>query len=54
VVAKKSDPWFNHQTTFIFKTRIQYKRDQMFYVKSKQEQDTMNLQEKQLKQRHLI
>jgi len=30
VVAQKSDPWFNHQTTFIFKTRIQYKRDQIF------------------------
>jgi len=30
VVAQKPDPWFNHQTTFIFKTRIQYKRDQIF------------------------
>jgi len=37
VVAQKSDPWFNHQTTFIFKTRIQYKRDQIFQVKLKHE-----------------
>jgi len=30
VVAQKSDPQFNHQTIFIFKTRNQYKRDQIF------------------------
>jgi len=39
------------RTTFNFKIRIQYKKDQRFQVQLKQEKDTINLQEKQLKQR---
>jgi len=31
------------RTTFIFKTRIQYKKDQIFQVQLKQEKDTINV-----------
>jgi len=40
------------RTTFIFNTKIQNKRYQIFQVKLKQEKDTINVQEKQLKQEH--